>query len=116
MKRHLGIKFGIDETFMLMTPDDQVQEVREEVFGKVTRFGVCMTLQKSGGVSCPKDAEHSLILMYGYQVEPVTLLGVRSEELDLAISEGSKKSLVSDVAQAVQGKFGMTFLQQHWLD
>ena len=52
-----------------------------------------------------------LILMNGDEIEPIALLLVGPEELDLSISEGPKESLISHVAQAVQGELGSTFLQ-----
>ena len=54
--------------------------------------------------------------MDAHQVEPVVLLCTRLKELNLAISECPKKSLVSDVAHAVQCKLSLALLEKDGLD
>ena len=45
MEGHLWIKAWIDDTFMFMSPDNQVEEVWKKVFREVTCFGVGVALR-----------------------------------------------------------------------
>ena len=54
--------------------------------------------------------------MYAHEVEPIILLHSRLEELNLAISECPKESLIPDITHPIECKFGVPFLQQHGLD
>lgn len=44
MKTRFGVVTGINDALMLMTPDHQIEEIREEAFRKVACFRVCMTV------------------------------------------------------------------------
>jgi len=50
-----------------------------------------------------------------HEVEPILLLCTRLVKLNLAVSEGSKQTFISNIAHAVQRKFRMTLLQQNRL-
>jgi hypothetical protein len=69
---------------MFVTPHNEVKEVGEEVLREVIRVTM--------GV---------VILMDSHQVKPILLLHTRFIELDVVISKGSEKSLVSHVTQPV---------------
>ena len=57
-----------------------------------------------------------LILMYTHKVEPIALLRAGLEEFDLAISESSKETLVTNVAHTIQSEFGAALLKKYRLD
>ncbi len=53
-----------------------------------------------------------LVLVDTHEVEPILLLCTRLVKLNLAVSEGSEQTFVSNVAHAIQSKFGLPLLQQ----
>jgi hypothetical protein len=54
--------------------------------------------------------------MNTHEIEPITLLRTRLEELDLAIPEGPEKAFITNVAHTIQSKLGATFLKKYRLD
>ena len=84
---------------MLVTPNDEVKELRQEAFGKIARLGIRV-----------------MILVYTCEVEPFVLVQVGLEELHISVTKCSEEALVSDVAHAVQREFRGTLLKQDRLD
>lgn len=95
MEARLRVLDGVDETLVLVAPDDEVQPVRQHVLGQISRR--CVRV---------------VVLVQGQQVEPVALLHVGPEPRDLAVAEGPEHALVAHVAEPVQRQLCPTFLQQ----
>ena len=54
--------------------------------------------------------------MYTHEIEPIIFLSSWLVELDLSVTEGPKKTLVPDVAHAIQGQLCISLLYEHRLD
>jgi hypothetical protein len=113
----LWVVAGIDEAFVLVTPDYEVEEVGEKVFGEVACFGVCVagkivrSLVWSGG-----EGETVLVLVDAHEVEPVCLLSAGLKESDVFISESTEQPLVSNITHTVESELSATFLEKDGLD
>jgi hypothetical protein len=115
MKVCFRIFYRIDKAFVLMTPDNQIEEFWKEIFREKACFGVGVAMQWLIMAKCERRG-NVLILVYAHQVEPLVFLRTRLEELDFSISKRSKQSFVTDVTQTIQSEFGPAFLKKHWLD
>ena len=73
---------------MLVTPDDEVNEVGKEILRKVASISVCMAEKyvSLGGLRKQQNGS-SLVLVHAHEVEPIVLLRCGLKEFDLAVTE-----------------------------
>ena len=57
-----------------------------------------------------------LILMNTHKIEPVILLCTWLEEFDFSICKCSEKTLIPDIAHAIESELRVALLQQNRLD
>jgi hypothetical protein len=57
-----------------------------------------------------------MVLMHTCEVEPLVLVQAGLEELHIAVAKRAEEALVANIAHAVQGKLGGSFLQEYRLD
>ena len=53
--------------------------------------------------------------MYAHEIEPVLFLSPWLVEFDLPITKSSEKTLIPDVAHAIEGQLCISFLYKHRL-
>jgi hypothetical protein len=120
MKPHLRVAAWFDETFVLVAPNDQVQEPREIVLWQISSVRMCVAVSRHELMRYQYRHSDLLILMHAHQIEPVSFLHTwkitRLEELHVPITEGSEEAFIPDIAHAIECKLSTPLLQQYGLD
>jgi hypothetical protein len=57
-----------------------------------------------------------MVLVHTCEVEPLVLVQAGLEEFHIAVAKRAEEALVANIAHAVQGKLGGSFLQEYRLD
>lgn len=95
----------INQTFVLMTPDDQIHEVGQHLLRQIASVTVFVASRVIAlAWLCGNKARVDislLVLVDTKQIEPIILLDTWTEELDSVGLKGAIQALVSDVAKTV---------------
>ena len=87
--------FKLEPAFVLMTPNDEIQEPFDEVFREVVALAVL-----------------GPVLVQRHQVEPLLGLFGRPQHQDLVLAEEAEQPLVLDRAQPVHRQLRLAFAEQ----